>query len=230
MKDILKYLKSVGFIPKTIIDGGVAWGTFDLYEVFPDAYYYMFEPIEEFFPDINNILEKHKGQLCHQALSDIDGKLIITKNKKKQWKDPTFASHKNYKQDEDVDSREVEQIKLDTFFKDVNIAGPVLLKTDLQGHDLSALRGARHFLKSCDVIISEISFLPIHRTKCNSINDFTTYLADNNFVCVDIYDPLRVPTPTGPLMQVDAVFLKKDSPLYTLYNREQTKQLHSQKI
>ena len=53
-------LKDNGFNPYTIIDVGVAKGTPDLYDVFPDSFFYLIEPLKEFESDLIKILRTLK--------------------------------------------------------------------------------------------------------------------------------------------------------------------------
>jgi hypothetical protein len=64
--EFFDHLKNVGFQPETIIDVGVARGTIDIYDAYPDAYYVLIEPVEEFKPDLVDLLKRLKGEyhLC----------------------------------------------------------------------------------------------------------------------------------------------------------------------
>ena len=46
--EFFSHLKKLQFIPGTVIDVGVAWGTPDLYEAFPASKFYLVEPLKEF--------------------------------------------------------------------------------------------------------------------------------------------------------------------------------------
>jgi FkbM family methyltransferase len=219
MIEALNNLKSAGFEPKTIIDAGVASGTPPLYKVFPNSYYYLFEPIKEFSPHIFKILKKHKGEHCPQALSDEDGKAYISPgrigedNSTRTWEHPGCTM--GWK--DPKESRLIEQVKLDTFFKDKTLSGPILLKTDLQGHDLQALKGGRNLLKLCEAVITEISFQKQSRREKTELKDFMSYLSQEKFICVDIFSPLRRENQT--LMQVDGLFIKENSPPLQYWNK-----------
>jgi len=222
MRNFLNSLKSSGFKPKTIIDGGVAHGTGDLYKTFPDAYYYLFEPIKEFTPFISKNLEKIKGEHHIIAISDKEGKALI--RTPWEWKDDQpylgFGGSSMFWDNEGPELKEkefeqvgqrtriIEQTTLDIFFKNVPLEEPVLLKTDLQGYDLKALQGAtKTVLKKCEIVISEIS--PIGSEKTEGITEYTVFMSDQGFVCADIIDPLRYENER--LMQVDACFIKRSS-------------------
>ena len=51
-----EHLNHVGFQPATIIDVGVANGTPDIYESFPDAYYVLIDAVVEYEEGIARLL------------------------------------------------------------------------------------------------------------------------------------------------------------------------------
>jgi len=51
--EFFSQLKKLQFIPGTIIDVGVAWGTPDLYEAFPASKFYLVEPLKDSSPTWN---------------------------------------------------------------------------------------------------------------------------------------------------------------------------------
>jgi FkbM family methyltransferase len=51
---------------------------------------------------------------------------------------------------------------LDRIFEPIELARPVLLKLDVQGFELEALRGAGQVLASVDTVLTECSFVPFY--------------------------------------------------------------------
>ena len=47
---------------ETVVDVGVAYGTPALYTAFPDAYFFLFEPVAEFEPHLKSILTSVRGE------------------------------------------------------------------------------------------------------------------------------------------------------------------------
>src|SRR5258708_6407888 len=52
----LEHVRNLGFSPATAIDVGVATGTFEIYEAFPNARHLLVEPVAEFKPAIDKIV------------------------------------------------------------------------------------------------------------------------------------------------------------------------------
>ncbi len=61
-----------------------------------------------------------------------------------------------------VGEESVEVGTLDRIFEPVELARPVLLKLDVQGFELEALRGAGQVLASVDTVLTECSFVPFY--------------------------------------------------------------------
>ena len=77
MTEALTHLKSVGFLPGTVVDVGVAHGTPPLYAAFPDAYFFLFEPVVDFEHDIKSALKKIRGEYQMCALGATNGTATI---------------------------------------------------------------------------------------------------------------------------------------------------------
>ena len=86
------------------------------------------------------------------------------------------------------------------------IAGPFLLKLDVQGFELPALAGAVQTLKSCKAIICETSFGELYQGQ-KLFNDVAGYLTERGFVYAGSAGQRNSPLNGRPLQQ-DAIFLK----------------------
>ena len=71
------HLKNAGFAPETIVDVGVGYGTPNLYEIFPNSYYALIEPLKEFEPSLQDILKTYKGEYFLTAVGARDEKQMI---------------------------------------------------------------------------------------------------------------------------------------------------------
>jgi FkbM family methyltransferase len=61
-----------------------------------------------------------------------------------------------------VGEQAVEVDTLDAMFATLDLPGPVLLKLDVQGYELSALKGATALLERVDTVLTEASFVPFY--------------------------------------------------------------------
>ncbi len=92
------------------------------------------------------------------------------------------------------------------------VPGPLeLIKVDVQGYELEVLRGAERCLASAQVLILELNLLDIH-VGVPLIHEVSQHLALRSFVMHDIAGLMRRPLDAA-LWQVDAVFVRTDSPL-----------------
>lgn len=205
---VLTNIKNYGFEPSYVFDVGVAEGTPWLYESFPNAYYYLFEPVNEFNEQINKILENLKGELVPEALGshceEIDMFVPVGVNN-------LAISTTHFESARDDLVRKVKQNTLDSFITShPDISGPILLKTDVQGHDLDVLKGAAQFLKMCHVVISEVPMVSPWGGGPKFI-DYIEYMDKQNFTVFDFCAPLRRPH-DDKLHSIDLVFVRKDLP------------------
>jgi len=74
LRDFEKFTKHLAvnkeFLPGTVIDVGVAWGTPSLYENFPNAYLVLIEALPYFSVYLDRILSKRPGEKHLSGVSD----------------------------------------------------------------------------------------------------------------------------------------------------------------
>jgi hypothetical protein len=58
MEEALRHISKLGFDPSTVIDVGVAYGTFEIYRTFPKAQYLLVEPLVEYEPFLRDITRR----------------------------------------------------------------------------------------------------------------------------------------------------------------------------
>jgi hypothetical protein len=66
-------LRKPGFTPATLIDVGVAYGTGQLYEAFPEAYLVLVEPLAEFESNLKRIVAERTGEYVQAAAGSSNG-------------------------------------------------------------------------------------------------------------------------------------------------------------
>ncbi len=150
-------------LPNTVIDVGVGRGTSPLYQAYPLAYHLLIEPIEDFSPDIERILTRYNGAWARVGASNVRRRGTVFMDKK--LPSMSSLSQKRYEEARGVnfERREVELVPLDQLVAERTLAGPYVIKTDVEGHDLEVLEGASQLLDHTLFVISE----------CRADSDFT---------------------------------------------------------
>ena len=85
-----------------------------------------------------------------------------------------------------------------------------LLKLDLQGYELHALRGATETLKTCDVVLTEVSFYA--QAYEPPISELVAFLSVRGFELYDIASVYARPRDDRP-RQGDFIFVRSGSAL-----------------
>lgn len=94
---------------------------------------------------------------------------------------------------------------------DQGMPPPDILKLDVQGYELEALKGFEKHIRSCAVIQIELSLSPIV-PGAPLLNEVVDYLWQRGFAIFDIDELIRAPS-DGAVWQIDAIFCQKDSAL-----------------
>lgn len=101
---------------------------------------------------------------------------------------------------------EVEVISLDEFLRSNNVSAVEILKMDIQGGELNALRGAESLLRAggASLIFTEIAFIP-HYEGAPLFHEVWSFLSKFDYSLFDIYDLHRATN--GQLRYGDALFV-----------------------
>ena len=202
-KEFFNHLKKVGFNPATVVDIGVANGTRDIYEAFPKAYYLLIEPVKEYEPKLQAILEEYRGEYLLKAASDEKGTAPM------MVQEPFYVSSLQYGNTVREEAiREVPVDTLENILNERDIAKPIMVKTDCQGHDLKVIRGAGERLQDIEVIICE---MPVFEPwgGGDEFSDYIVGLKELGFSFYDIWGWLYRPDDFR-LQNIDLVFVKTD--------------------
>ena len=82
-----------------------------------------------------------------------------------------------------------------------------LLKIDVQGAELMALRGGEQTLKRVRLLLTEVSFIPLYEGSC-AFNELHSFLRDRGFRLLAFQEGFR--GQDGELLQCDALFRSSD--------------------
>lgn len=207
----LRSLAAMGYAPQRIVDGGAHQGEFALlaHRIFPQAKIDMIEPQGLCRPHLQ-ALEKQFGFAFHDcALDTADGFAALAH----ESDDTDTGAHVTRLQE--VPGRQVSRVtcrSLDSLFGDgLDRRMRSLLKLDLEGYELNALRGAARTLAQYEVVLLEITYF---RTRPGpEYREIVDFLDDNGFKIFDIASNSGRPR-DNRLRQSDLIFVHRLSPLF----------------
>ena len=201
------HVKRLGFDPSFIVDVGVANGTPELYAAFPRAKYLLVEPLQEFEPRLKRLADRLDAEYVLAAADETAGEIEINAH-------DDLAGSSLLREVEgaaaDGRPRAVRTVRLDDLIPP-EIDGDILLKIDVQGAELRALKGAEARLPSISMVIAETPLI-------NSMEggfelaELVDFMTRRGFCVFDVigghFRPLD-----GNLQQVDLVFVPAQSRL-----------------
>jgi FkbM family methyltransferase len=202
--DLFDHVISLGFSPSTVIDVGVGRGTPELYESFPNSTFLLVEPVAEFEPFLREISGKYSADYIVAAAGGNTGEIVLNVPQQNEgaMQDSSIYDHSGYT------PRVVPQITLDQVCVERNLAGPYLVKLDVQGAELEVLNGASKLLASTELIILESNLFEFH-PGVPQFHDVVHYMKARGFVLYDIADPNYRPLDRA-LGQLDTAFVKEN--------------------
>lgn len=181
---VLEHVKRLGFQPATVIDVGVAYGTPELYDAFPDARFLLVDPLDEYAEAIGQIT----GRLCdaewvRAAAGPEPGSITINVNRA-----PALSSTLGHwkGQDDGGAPREVPVVRIDDLVAERSLPAPYLVKADVEGAELRVLEGASRVLEQTELVMLEVNlfeFLPGQP----QLHDVVAFMKERGFVTYDFY-------------------------------------------
>lgn len=205
----LRNMKDRGFLPRVVVDGGAHLGIFSLMtkKIFPGAEFHLVEPQSACIPPLKALCAENEFSLHECALADCSGEIYLA-----QTAEPSTGAYIIPERPENsVEASRVAACTLDELFQNrITQADRTLLKMDLQGYELHALRGAANILSRVEVILTEASFFA--QAYEPKIADLIGYLDARGFVLYDI-SALSGRTRDNRLRQGDLMFVRSGSQL-----------------
>lgn len=187
--DRLKNMKNHGFDPKVILDGGAHLGKWSesMSSMYPDAEYLIVEPN----PAVSKKIEERinpagiKYNLIKKALGPEKGETFLN-----VWEEADTklvgSSICGHFRDEEPKKVACEVIDLDSIADEFNVT-PDLVKLDLQGYELEALKGATKVLEKAECFLIEFGCLEAYVERATP-RDLINFMYENNFTLYDIVD------------------------------------------
>ena len=195
---LMRALHRRGFRFRTVVDGGANTGQFAraAAETWPDARIVSFEPL----PDVAARYTAHLGdraRLVQAALGPEDGTIVFHRTPY------SLASSALAPKDGPSEQLIVPVLRLDDALASEPLERPLLLKLDLQGFELEALRGGPGVLARADAVLLETAF----RSGYEGEPSFRDVLAFMEAAGFQFVGPLDVLYDDGEIVQMDALFV-----------------------
>ena len=211
MDFLLEDLRKRGLVCRTIMDVGANatdWSR-TAKRIFPEASFLLIEPqvemvphLEQFCRDFDNsafVLAGAGARKDVQTLTvwdDLAGSSFLPK--------PTAALRSAHKQ------RDIEMVTIDELVSSSRTQLPELMKLDIQGFELEALKGAQTTFGHTEVYILEVSLFPFPDGPGMPVfSDVIQFMLARDYVVYDFAGFLRRPL-DGALGQCDICFVKRN--------------------
>jgi FkbM family methyltransferase len=194
-----------------IFDIGANYGDVALqyHGLFPRATIYAFEPFPASFAIMQHKIAKTVNIIASEkAIADKPGKRSFFVNRNVDTNSLLMPQKMGLSSDKQVENKqqiEVEAITIDDFCREQNVRHIDILKLDIQGGELAALKGAERMLqeKRVRLIYSEAYFREQY-VQQPLFHDISKYLKQFDYYLQDIYNPIYG---KGSIAWCDAVFL-----------------------
>jgi len=205
------WLRSYGI--KTVLDVGANEGetAVEFRQMLPDVDVISFEPLadsyakmraklgnESWWKGYNLAAGAENGQtVIHRSAYSLSSSLL-----------PMATAHKEaYPYTAGSTQETIEVAKLDTVIEGLMPKVPFLLKLDVQGFEIPALRGAESVLAHCAVVVVETSFIELYENQL-LFGDVYAYLVERGFVYMGAWGQRDSPINGQPFQQ-DGIFVKR---------------------
>jgi len=209
---MFRALEGAGVAPRTILDGGANIGTFSrgAVKTFPDARVLAFEPLPDVAAALRDAFrDSPQVEVIETALGNDDGTVEFFPDRWDQSSSALAAlpqMQESFPQTGQLDPIQVPLAKLDTLLADRQLESPVLVKLDLQGFELEALKGAAQVLDRFDHILLEMGLVPLYEGQPD-FHEIYSWLQDHGFPMVA---PLsRGVDGDGRVVEMDVLFARR---------------------
>jgi FkbM family methyltransferase len=180
-----------------VVDIGVQHGTPELTTCFPDKPHILFEPISEYYESI----KKNYEFLSYELISKAASNTTAIKNMQIQSLYGRHPTHARITQSANPtqENRQIECVTLDSELSGRLAGQSVLLKIDVDGHDVAVLRGAEVLMRSVSCLIVEAT-----------IPRFAETLAVAESMGMKLWEICELCYYRGAMSQVDLIFLSAE--------------------
>lgn len=201
--------------PNTVLDIGANDGQFaeDAFRAFPGTTIYSFEPIGECYERLLAMRERYPTLKPIQlALSDQDGEVDfwLSRYRGSSSIQEVQPAHLEAWPHTEIEAKvRVRVACLDSIASEIDLKPPVFAKLDVQGHEMSVIKGGRETLSICQRVMLECNFAPLYAGQ-PTFDELYQALHSMGFLFDGFIGYLRHPR-TFELLSADAIFYKPDS-------------------
>lgn len=188
-----------------MFDIGVAFGTYDLYRAFPDAFYHLIDPTPESLHYMKRLARELRCDIHRVALGDRDGETTIEIRPDIQAATlcEDLTPHEVVRRDT------VPLRRFDTLIG--RFDRPALCKIDVQGAELIVMQGMTGRIAEIDVFVIETSTLSSLKQRVE-LHDIVHFMHGHGFVVADVLALVRRPL-DGATAHIDLMFVPQASAL-----------------
>jgi FkbM family methyltransferase len=213
MDAALEMLVARGYRPRVVIDGGANRGQwFGIASpIFPGAAFHLIEAQDFCWPYLERAAAARGRTTLHRTAITSPG---VTTVRMHRGGDPgntgafVFAESEGH-----ILDLQAPATTLDALFSAVVTPDDrLLLKLDIEGHELEALRGASALLDVVEVLVCEVRFFDVNRSGRPEFGDVLGFLDARGFALYD-FDMLASRPRDLRLRIGDAIFVRRGSPL-----------------
>jgi FkbM family methyltransferase len=204
----LRRLHRLGLTVNMAVDGGAARGewTSGLKKIYPATQVLCVEPRDDSQDDLERVASKLRGvHVAKTLLGDREGEMEFHVHSDQS------SVLRNASGSEFGESTRVPLTTLDALVNKLGLPAPDLIKFDLQGSELMALRGSSDCLAHAQAVILEVSLLPLYED-APLVSDLIGYMDALGFRTYDILSLWHRPLDNA-LAFGDFVFVPESSPL-----------------
>jgi FkbM family methyltransferase len=209
----LQNIKRLGFEPAQIVDVGAYNGDWTkmVKAIYPKAKVLMLEAQKGKDAALKQVSAAYRGDVSYQiALLGAESGKPITFYEY----DPVAGTGSSVFADNSSIARTpitCTMETLDHIVQDQINAKVDFLKLDVQGYELEILKGSTHLLQNVEVVLMEVSFLPLIE-QAPLMHEVVHYMKQQGFITYDICSFIRRPLDQA-LWQSDFLFVKETSSL-----------------
>jgi FkbM family methyltransferase len=213
MEEFLRFLRTVGLAPRCVLDVGAydgRWSAMAAKE-FPDARFVLIEPQAELAPALGAFCAGHRGgaRFVSAGAAATAGRAVQTTGD--ELHGSSYLPPPDERALQAGRQRVTPMVTIDAEFA-AEPCLPDLVKLDVQGYELEALKGATRLFGHTECFILEISMFGGGSSWWPGFHDAVDFMHRRNYQVYDVCGFLRRPL-DGALGQIDLAFVRADGRL-----------------